>query len=74
MTPARCTKGQFNWTTPDMRVDAVRIWRDNDVPECRRLYRIFVHYFHGNFYETQRRFGWKRAPMLKALRIGKAVS
>jgi hypothetical protein len=52
------------------RIDAARIWRDNDVRECRLLYRIFVHTFHGNFYAVQREYGWKRGPMLRALRIG----
>lgn len=55
------------------RIDAVRIWRDSDSCECRLLYRIFVHSFHGNFHAIRRDYGWKREPMLRALRIGKSA-
>ncbi len=55
------------------RVNAIAIWRDNDVKECRILYREFVRVFRGDFYAVCRAYGWKRAPMLKALRIGRAA-
>lgn len=55
------------------RINAIAIWRDNDVTECRILYREFVRVFRGDFYAVCRAYGWKRAPMLKALRIGRAA-
>jgi len=49
-------------------IDARAAWRD-DPAQCRALYDAFC--VHG-FAATRRAYGWTRAAMLRALRVGKA--
>jgi hypothetical protein len=49
-------------------IDARAAWR-GDPAECRKLYRIFEQQ---GFAATRRAYGWTRAAMLRALRVGKA--
>lgn len=42
-----------------------------DRRECRRLYQQFLTDFSGRFAAIRRHYGWKREPMLCALRLGK---
>ena len=51
-------------------IDARAAWRD-DPAQCRSLYAAFC--VHG-FAATRRAYGWKRQPMLRALRVGKAFA
>lgn len=51
-------------------IDARAAWM-GDTAECRRLYRQFIGPFHGRFGAIRAHYGWKRAAMLRALRIGK---
>lgn len=51
-------------------IDARAAWRD-DPAQCRVLYEAFRAY---GFAATRRAYGWKRAPMLRALRVGKAFA
>lgn len=50
-------------------IDARAIWA-GDTQECRRLYRQFGTTFGGNFAAIRSYYGWKRKPMLRALRQG----
>jgi hypothetical protein len=52
-------------------IDARAVWT-GDTTECRRLYRQFTGPFRGSFSAIRRHYGWKRASMLKALRLGRA--
>lgn len=53
-------------------IDARAAW-GGDTQECRRLYRQFRDAFNGSFAAIQRHYGWRRAPMVQALRIGKTA-
>lgn len=53
---------------PFPRIDARAAWR-GDPAECRKLYRIFAQQ---GFAATRRAYGWTRAAMVRALRVGKA--
>lgn len=53
------------------RICARSVWA-GDIQECRRLYHQFANYFDGSFAGICSYYGWKRAPMLHALRQGKS--
>jgi len=53
-------------------INAEKAWL-GDVAECHKLYRQFIRYFHGDFATIRRYYQWKRASMVKALRIGQAA-
>lgn len=55
---------------PFPRIDARAAWR-GDPAECRKLYRIFAQQ---GFAATRRAYGWTRAAMVRALRVGKAFA
>lgn len=46
---------------------------NGDLLECRRLYRQFATYFKGNFFAICSYYGWKRKPMLIALKKGRTA-
>ena len=52
-------------------IDARAVWT-GDLTESRKLYKQFVGAFGGRFYAICRHYGWKRGPMLKALRAGRS--
>jgi hypothetical protein len=54
-----------------MTIDARAAW-GGGVPECRRLYRQFAGPFGGRFRAIRKHYGWTRAAMVRALRIGRA--
>lgn len=45
-------------------------WRGN-LRECEKLYRQFINDFGGSFAKIRAYYGWKRRPMVRALRLGK---
>jgi len=51
-------------------IDARAAWRD-DPAQCMLLYRVYRS--HG-FAATRRAYGWTRAAMVRALRVGKAFA
>jgi hypothetical protein len=54
-------------------IDAREAWRGN-IFECRKLYEQFRGVFNGSFRAISVHYGWKRAPMVRALRTGKESS
>jgi hypothetical protein len=53
-------------------INADAVFR-NDSRECRTLYRQFCRDFGGSFARISAYYRWKRASMIRALRIGQAV-
>ena len=51
-------------------IDARAVWL-SDAKESAKLYRQFLGYFKGSLKAIQSYYGWKRMPMLKALRYGR---
>jgi hypothetical protein len=52
-------------------INAQAIWQSSDAQECRKLYIQFVEHFAGRFNNIRVYYGWKRVPMLRALRAGR---